>query len=231
MVFDLSPTWSNLRVCPCLSTPSTQVRALKLLASRSAWIKALHYRKRKQHMLSLFYMGLNGFPLMHACVNVRFPSPLARQRRHAWPRITPGDRMGTRTYAHIAGLGRHDAGADGCQGGYGGHNGRMWSIVLAHGAMERGLPEANVMASHMWRARWLMAVRAEPVQMEKTRNVTLNFSLRLILWDVISDIRWCEGERVMKMICIQQVLPKCLTKGLSHQFCCRTATVWTLCKM
>lgn len=103
MVFDLSPTWSNLSVCPCLSTPSTQVRALKLLASRSAWIKALHYRKRKQHMLSLFYMGLNGFPLMHACVNVRFPSPLARQRRHAWPRITPGDRMGTRTYAHFAG--------------------------------------------------------------------------------------------------------------------------------
>ena len=26
-------------------------------------------------MLSLFYMGLNGFPLMHACVNVRFPPP------------------------------------------------------------------------------------------------------------------------------------------------------------
>lgn len=158
---------------------------------------------------------------------------------HRWPGSADtrdhASRLGTGwAPAHMPtspGLGRHDAGADGCQGGYGGHNGRMWSIVLAHGAMERGLPEANVMASHMWRARWLMAVRAEPVQMEKTRNVTLNFSLRLILWDVISDIRWCEGERVMKMICIQQVLPKCLTKGLSHQFCCRTATVWTLCKM
>lgn len=41
--------------------PWTQ--ALQLLASRSVWIKARHHRKRKRHMLSLFYMGLNGFPL------------------------------------------------------------------------------------------------------------------------------------------------------------------------
>lgn len=54
--------------------PSERARALKPLACGSVWIKALHYRKRKQHMLSLFYMELNGFPLMHACVNVRFPS-------------------------------------------------------------------------------------------------------------------------------------------------------------
>ena len=73
--------------------------------------------------------------------------PAAQTRvtmHHAWgqdghPHICP----------HRRGLGRHSAGADGCQGGYGGHNGRMWSIVLAHGVMERGLPEANVMASHM----------------------------------------------------------------------------------
>lgn len=49
--------------------------ALQLLAPGSAWIKALHHRKRKQHMLGLFYMGLNGFLLMHACANVRFPWP------------------------------------------------------------------------------------------------------------------------------------------------------------
>lgn len=58
-------------------------------------------------MLSLFYMELNGFPLLHACVNVRFPSPPARRYGHAWPctRITPLDRMGTPhiLHAHVAG--------------------------------------------------------------------------------------------------------------------------------
>lgn len=51
-------------------------------------------------MLSLFNMELNGFPLMHACVNVRFPPPLApdtHDHAHAW--------MGTHTYAHMAGTG------------------------------------------------------------------------------------------------------------------------------
>lgn len=121
--------------------PWTQ--ALQLLASRSVWIKARHHRKRKRHMLSLFYMGLNGFPLMLACVNVRFPSAPARQRRHAWPRahITSGDRMGTHTYAHSGGTREADA----CQGWWGGHNGRMWCIVSANGATGRGLPTANVM--------------------------------------------------------------------------------------
>lgn len=117
-------------------------------------------------MLSLFYMGLNGFPLMHACVNVRFPSPLARLQRHVWPRtrVTPGDRMGTHTYAH------RDAGADSCRCGHGGYNGRMWCIVLDHGATGRGLPRANVMVWHMWWGRWLMVVRAQPVHVEIEPN-------------------------------------------------------------
>lgn len=124
-------------------------------------------------MLSLFYMGLNGFPLMHACVNVRFPSPLAAAAQarvtththNAWgqdghPHVCP----------HRRGSGGTMRGADGCQGGYGGHNGRMWCIVLAHGAMGRGLPEANVMAWHMWRDRWLIVVRAGPMHEEIDPN-------------------------------------------------------------
>lgn len=64
---------------------------------------------------------------MHACVNIHFPSPSAWQHRHAWPRtrITPGDRMGTHTYANITGTwcGGTMQGAECYQDG---HNRRMW---------------------------------------------------------------------------------------------------------
>lgn len=94
---------------------------------------------------------------------------------HRWP-----GRTGTRDHASRLGTGwapTHmptlGAGADGCQGGYSGHNGRMWCIVLAHGAMGRGLPEANVTVWHMWRGRWLIVVRAEPVETELNRELEL----------------------------------------------------------
>lgn len=61
-----------------------------------------------------------------------------------------GDRMGTHTYAHNArARGRGGwGGADGCGGG---HNGRMWCIVLGHGATGRGLPRANISVWHVMR--------------------------------------------------------------------------------
>lgn len=77
-------------------------------------------------MLGLFYMGLNGFPPLHACVNVRFPDRLARVTTRT--RNTPEDRMGT----HICPHRRDNAGT--CHSGQGGHNGRMWCIILAPGA-------------------------------------------------------------------------------------------------
>lgn len=51
-------------------------------------------------MLGLFYMGLNGFPLVHACANVRFPPDrLAR----VTTRSPPEDRMGTHICPHQLG--------------------------------------------------------------------------------------------------------------------------------
>lgn len=110
---------------------------------------------------------------MHACVNVRFPltAGLAAQTRvtththHAWgqdghPHICP----------HHWNSGSTMQGADACQGG---HNGRMWCIVLTHGAMGRGLPTANVLGWYMWRVRWLMLVKAEPVHVEIDPNCEL----------------------------------------------------------
>lgn len=68
IVFDLSPIHCTRRLCPvfplCVLAQGLQLSKL---------IKILHYRKRKQHTLSLFIMELNGFPLMLACANVHFP--------------------------------------------------------------------------------------------------------------------------------------------------------------
>lgn len=149
---------------------------------------------------------------MHACVNVRFPSPLAWRHRHAWPctRITPGDRMGTHTHAHIAGARETRCRADGCWGGHGGYNRRMWCIVLTHVAMQQGLPEVNVMVWHMWWGRWLTVVRAEPVHVEIDPNCELEL---FTVVDIMGCYQWHNKVRkgmgkVMKMINIEQVLPK-----------------------
>lgn len=40
----------------------------------------------------------------------------------------------------LLGFRRRYMGSDGCWGGHGGHNGRMWCIVLVHGAVGWGLP-------------------------------------------------------------------------------------------
>lgn len=75
-----------------------------------------------------------------------------RDHAHA-SHLKEGDRMGTHTDAHITGTQEAQrkargkaGGAYACRGGQGGHNGRMWRIVLTHGATGRGLPRANASA-------------------------------------------------------------------------------------
>lgn len=154
-------------------------------ACGSAWIKALHYRKRKQHMLSLFYMGLNGFPLMHACVNVRFPSPLlARPPRHTRDHARAhASRLGQDGHPHIlcaptsAGRGRHDAGPDGCRGG---HGGQQWKDVVycfrPWGNRARAAKADHRRLTHVMRPMTDCSKGCT-----RTRTVNLNFSLQPIV--------------------------------------------------
>lgn len=59
-------------------------------------------------MLSLFYTGLNGFLLMHACVNVRFLSPPGK-RDHAHTSCL-GTGWALTHMPKSLGLGRHGTG-------------------------------------------------------------------------------------------------------------------------
>ncbi len=136
---------------------------------------------------------------------------------HVWTSASPDCRPGstdTRDHAHASCLGTGWApthmptlpGADCCEGGYGGHNGRMWSIVLAHGANGAGAvrDERNSLTH--------VATSMTDGSKSWTRARGNKSNRELELFTAV-DLMGCynkvgrKGEKVMKMTNIEQVLP------------------------